>query len=168
MDARAIKTIFVRKILEYKGQALFEFILFFPVFITMVILLIRLSSALNGAINQQKVTRGYFYARVKGNSLVPMAEDLAEFGRGGVSQAGMFMIGWKDYFLNQGEPMAPCYNFKTVLWNSDERCEETQKSGKSYFVKIKTGYGVCGTTYQIAGGNRKKDTGVNSSDCTVQ
>ena len=42
-----------------KGQAIFEFIIFLPILLILYGVLVSVSSAINGSINQQKATRGF-------------------------------------------------------------------------------------------------------------
>ena len=149
------------------GQALIEFMLFVPFMLTLYSAVLTLATSINGSINQQKITRGYFYARVKHNSTVPVPQNIAFLQ--GITQVGMVQLGWRERAENNNA-LAPCYRIKTFLGNAlDEECEE--RSGDStFFIRVKTAYGICGTTYTINSGGgsniRYSTNNANSSSCT--
>ncbi|MEK6626332.1 MAG: hypothetical protein AABY86_15285, partial [Bdellovibrionota bacterium] len=59
-----------------RGQALFEFIIFAPLFLGLMSLMISISASINGGINQQKALRGYYYNVLKGNSIIESNFDI--------------------------------------------------------------------------------------------
>ncbi|MCY4523174.1 MAG: hypothetical protein OXB84_00400, partial [Halobacteriovoraceae bacterium] len=50
-----------KKKIYSKGQALIELLVFFPFLILLIIAMLKLASAINGSINQQKAVRSYFF-----------------------------------------------------------------------------------------------------------
>ena len=53
------------KLLDNKGQAVFETMMFLPVLLFFVVYMTRTGNAINASINQQKATRGYTYYLLK-------------------------------------------------------------------------------------------------------
>lgn len=128
------------------GQAIFEMILFFPLLILLFLYFIKVTASINGAINQQKITRGYFFARLKNNSLYPLAQDAKEASW---QKFGMSFIGWNEEFNSAEEPLLPCYLAKVPLFSTDEtKCSATYSGTKTNFIRVGTVFGVCGTSYQ--------------------
>ena len=149
--------------LNEAGQALIEFLLFVPFMMTLYSAVLTLATSINGSINQQKITRGYLYARIKHNSTVPVPNNIAFLN--GVTQVSMVQLGWREREINN-TAVAPCYRIKTFLGNAlDEECEE--RSGDSTFlIRVKTAYGICGTTYNITqDGNRYSENSSNATAC---
>ncbi len=160
-----------------KGQAIFEFIIFVPFMFLAYTVSINLMSAINGSINQQKVTRGYFYARLKGNSRAPNFGELAEMQTVGASYAGMLAIGWRDNPFADGEtgsdvPKANCYKVASLFGQSIlDTCEDKKDIGApSSFVRVKTVYGICGASYLVDQNGQFAPTHFSSVDgaCTIQ
>jgi len=136
---------------DQKGQALIELIIFLPLMFMFYSMIAGFANAINGSINQQKVTRAYFYYRIQNNSTIPKP-DWEEENFVNWSQFGMFFIGWKDYFLNSNQPVAPCYRLTVPLSaNSDDKCETKYTTPTSQFIRVQTVYGICGATYQNLG-----------------
>lgn len=135
-----------------QGQALIEFILFLPFLIALLSLLVTISSSINGAINQQKAARAYFYHALKGNSTVPLARFVYRLKGIGATQVGMFSIGWMDETINGQDPVAACYQINSMLagGNTDE-CKDRydHNTQTSRIIKVFTAYGVCGNLYGI-------------------
>lgn len=135
-----------------EGQAVFELILFMPFFIFFTTVMFTVGNAINASINQQKVTRRYFYYLAKGNSRIPDIEDLQRWNDGGLSAVGMSGLGWRERQEGgaNGNPVANCYKFNTIFANDyDEDCEEPDvNEGKTQFIRIYTYYGICGLNYR--------------------
>jgi hypothetical protein len=128
-----------------KGQALIELIIFLPLMITLYSVVGGFANSINGSINQQKITRAYFYYRVQNNSTIP--------GPQGVpfntwKQFGMFFIGWRDYFKGNDIPVMPCYKISLPFKDApQDKCEDKYSQSKTLWVRVGTVYGVCGATY---------------------
>lgn len=131
-----------------KGQALIEFLLFLPFMLMMYTLVSSVSSSLNAAINQQKITRGYFYYRLQNNSMMPKPDrDESQPVQGSWNIFGMQMIGWAETLITS-QPVATCFKFRAGLGlNNDDVCEEPATDRSSQFIKVGVVYGVCGATY---------------------
>lgn len=165
----------VKKTKCEKGQAIFEFIVFLPFFLILLAILITMGGAINGSINQQKSTRGYFYYLVKNNSNLPPAEDLEPL-KGVISATGMYSIGWRDQSIG-GNPIGPCYkilSFGMGGKGKPEACNEKINTAEqiSSFIKVFSVYGVCSTSYAVgSSGGLEFNHLVNSSisgDCTIR
>jgi hypothetical protein len=132
-----------------KGQALIELIIFLPLMFTVYALISGFANAINGSINQQKVTRSYFYFRVQNNSTVPKPDPEKTYSR--FQQFGMYYLGWKEFFVDDN-PMAPCYKVSIPLrGRSSDTCDEEYTEQDSLFMRVATVYGVCGATYSYRG-----------------
>lgn len=126
-----------------KGQALIELIIFLPLMFLVYSLVAGFASAINGSINQQKITRAYFYYRIQNNSTIPIPErDMS------VSKTGMFFIGWREKFAQGDNPVMTCYKISLPLGQTDDKsCDEAYEENSTQFIRIGTVYGVCGGTY---------------------
>lgn len=135
-----------------EGQAVFELILFMPFFIFFITIMFTVGNAINSSINQQKVTRRYFYYLSKGNSRVPAMEDLQLWNNSGLNSVGMAGLGWRERQEGgaTGNPVANCYKFNTLFSNEyDEECDEPDvNEGATQFIRVFTYYGICGMSYR--------------------
>ncbi|HLE11250.1 MAG: hypothetical protein A2504_10715 [Bdellovibrionales bacterium RIFOXYD12_FULL_39_22] len=137
-------------LINHQGQAIFEFIAFLPVMILLYYLLITVSSAINGSINQQKVVRGYFFQLNRYNSMSSDINDLLTFAGGGIKYAGMDMIGWTT-MEDTGQtttPLAACYEMKLFAGEAPEKCND-RSSPTTNFIKPTTVFGLCSTSYRL-------------------
>lgn len=140
-----------------RGQALIELIIFLPLMITLYSVIGGFASSINGSINQQKVTRAYFYYRVQNNSTIPGPKtgEVVDTWR----QFGMYYIGWRDYFKGGddagGQPVMPCYKISIPFKdNPADKCEDRYSQSQTLWVRVGTIYGVCGATYLNQGNNQ--------------
>ncbi len=138
-----------RKMKNQKGQALIELIIFLPMMFMLYSLISGFANAINGSINQQKVTRGYFYYRVQNNSTIPKPEYPASSAPFKTwNKFGMFFIGWKEYFGENQSPMVPCYRVSVPFKPADaDKCEESYNKATTQWIRVGTAYGICGATY---------------------
>lgn len=136
------------KLKSEKGQALFEFLLFLPFLLILYSMFVSLISGINGSINQQKITRGFFYNDIKNNSNIPKREDLARYE--GIQTIGMYAFGWLVGFSGK-VPIAACYEIQTLFSpdNPDNCLDQDNTQVTTQFVRPKTVYGICGQTYNI-------------------
>lgn len=134
------------KIKNERGQALIELIVFLPLMITLYSVIAGFASSINGSINQQKVTRAYFYYRIQNNSNIPAPQSGAlDFNW---SQFGMFYIGWKERFEGENQPVMPCYKVSIPFKDEPtDECGEKYEKEQTTWVRVGTIYGVCGATY---------------------
>lgn len=164
-----------RIVKNQKGQALIELIIFLPMMFMLYSLISGFANAINGSINQQKVTRGYFYYRVQNNSTIPKPDQ--EGGYKTWSRFGMFFIGWKEYFGSNSDPFLPCYRVSVPFKAADaDKCEEKYTKTTTQWIRVGTVYGVCGATYVRFGngvahaldqpGGRMRDV-VDPSACLI-
>lgn len=135
------------EILSEKGQALIELIVFLPLMFTLYSVISGFASAINGSINQQKISRAYFYYRVQNNSTIPKPTP-GDDSYKGWTKYGMFYIGWKDYFKNQATPVMPCYRVSVPMkLTESDACENAYTQEKTMYVRVGTVYGFCGATF---------------------
>lgn len=131
-----------------EGQALIELIVFLPLMFTLYSVISGFASAINGSINQQKISRAYFYYRVQNNSTIPKPSPGDESYKTW-SRFGMFYIGWKDYFKNQATPVMPCYRVSLPLQGAvNDKCEDTYQEDSTLYIRVGTVYGFCGATFK--------------------
>ena len=131
-----------------KGQALIEFVLFLPFMMMMYMTILSIGSGINGSINQQKATRGYFYYRLSNNSMMPRPRRDGNEPHRAWKVFGMQIMGWaKDFEGSNSTPVSACFKFALPFSDSDEECEGTFTEEKTQFIRTETVYGVCGATY---------------------
>ena len=136
-----------------QGQAIFEFIIFIPIILIFYAIIIWISSAINGSINQQKATRGYTYGVIKGNPMIPIRLLLEKnFGGQGIKRQGMMVFLYADKLTSTDppQPYAECYEVPHYGEGDPENCDDRIESDdrSSPFIRVMTGYGLCGATYQ--------------------
>ncbi len=132
------------------GQAIFEFIIFLPFLLILLSITITISSSINGSINQQKITRGYFFHRVKGNSTIPSPQEMDGFS---VKKVSMRFVGWAekmDGAENDGSPYATCYKMTKLLGIGGNReCDDSLPGdGTTSIIKPRTVFGICTNTFE--------------------
>lgn len=158
-----------KKILNEDGQALFEFIFFLPIMITLLVLLLKIGNSINGAINQQKISRAYFFSKIKNNSMVPLVSE----GHQQFDSIGMTYIGWAKELKNDQFPVQPCYKLNlpaTGSANSEGECKEYSGDSTEY-IRVGTVFGLCGVTLKKSGNSSfSKDPLLASgaSGCLIQ
>ena len=142
---------------EEKGQAFFELLVFMPIFIFLYTVIFSVGNSINVSINQQKVTRRYYYFLAKGNSYVPFQAELEQY-TSGITRAGASMIGFADHLdgaatEGSGRPIAPCFRFNSLFSDSDsEDCEEPLEGEKqTSYIRVSTAYGICGENFSRQG-----------------
>ena len=136
------------------GQAIFEFMIFLPIMLYMLLMLMNIGNSVNASINQQKAARGYTFYLLKGNSLGNRRIDLAglESGGGSLQEVSSFIIGWRAEQDSAGQKSyASSYKLPTLPWgdNQEEDClDKTDSSeSKTQCIKVFTIFGICGETY---------------------
>ena len=107
-----------KKILNDKGQAIFEFVLFLPFIIFLYTVLVNLTNSINGSINQQKATRGYFYRLLKQDSRAPNRIDIEFFMGAGINVVGPVSVGWRRKSLGESQSFGTCYKFMNFFGNN--------------------------------------------------
>lgn len=153
------------KVKKNKGQSIFEFILFLPIMATLYAFLVSVGGSINGAINQQKAVRGYFFARIKNNSTFPKPDH----GNNGLAtnaswqRFGMAFIGWRERWADGGQvPLTRCYQVPLPLGKNDEDSCEAWEGNTTQFIRPAAVFGVCGATYHNQGNNYpERDTQVS-------
>jgi hypothetical protein len=131
---------------DQSGQALIELIIFLPLLFTLYSMISGFASAINGSINQQKVTRSYFYFRAQNNSMLPKPDEGKTFLAW--RKFGMYMIGWKDYFEGGDSPVMPCYRISIPLTpGNGDKCGERYTTESTQYIRVATVYGICGATF---------------------
>ena len=160
------------------GQGMIEFFLFLPFMLMMYSISLSLVSSINSAINQQKVTRGYFYYKMQNNSFVPGPRRDGVQPESGWSKYGMHINIWAESFMPSGDqPKATCFKFEVPLGKTEgDSCDQSYDTTTTQYIRVATAYGICGTTYFNDNGNFVAypvgdlvPTGViDSFACTIQ
>lgn len=138
-----------KKILNYEGQAIFEFIVFLPIILILYGIIIGIGASINGSINQQKATRGFAMARFKGDPYIPIRRQIVE----GNSKESIVLLGMTAHVYAervQGEtPVAACFRMPIFGLNDEEECNASpdEVGDTSPLIRVKTAFGICGTTY---------------------
>jgi hypothetical protein len=113
--------------------------------------IINVSSSINASLNQQKVTRAYFYYNMQNNSTIPKPRR----GGGDPSDSwqlfGMQIMGWTTELVDN-QPVAACFKFNLPLGTGNgDVCEEAYSGKATQYIRVGTVYGVCGATYRRQG-----------------
>ncbi len=161
-------------LLNEKGQAIFEFVIFLPVLLFLMTIMLTTGNAINSSINQQKSTRGYFFAIIQNNSKIPTRDDLKNLENFSMNNVSVFSIGWRDKEVGGSASLAACTEYTTLFGaiNVGETCEDAiVNDNKSQFIRVFTFFGVCTETYSKTideTGNYRADwLGKNSDICTL-
>ena len=129
------------------GQSIIEFILFLPFLLMTYTITMSISSAINGAINQQKVTRAYFYYSMQNNSTFPKPYRDGAEPYYSWNEFGMQIMGWSEKLVSD-KPVMTCYKFQLPLGTADtDKCDDSYSKRTTQFIRVGTVYGVCGATY---------------------
>ncbi len=143
--------IMVAKLQNEKGQAIFEFVLFIPFILVLIAVMVTIAGAISGSINQVKSTRNYFFMTVNNNSMLPAPGLLDELKNNAIQSAGIASMGWKEQSKSD-IAFAPCFKIATFIGEipMGEACDDKIVGGDpSTFIKVKTMYGLCATTYNL-------------------
>ena len=165
----------VEKKRKDKGQSLFEFVVFLPFLLFVLVIMFTVGNAINGSINQQKATRRYFFYINKGNSTLPRSDYLRELAGDGLERVGAVSLGWREKSAAQdtaAPAYATCYSLPTLFGKVDgDECDKPSQDEGSNFIRIYTQFGLCGETYAKSG----DDTFIvdslgraRSGSCTIQ
>lgn len=134
--------------LNQKGQAIMEFLAFVPFLLGMLMVYLKVGSAINGSINQQKVTRRFFYHLEKGNAFTPTGNILFNQDFKSKQAVSYTAVGWNEELKNGSKPIAPCYPMPTFFSQPPDECEKPKDGEtKTGFIKVYTVYGVCGANF---------------------
>lgn len=128
------------------GQSIFEFIAFAPFYIVLLAVFINITGAINGSINQQKITRAYFYYNLRGNSTGLDRQYLTTTMDQGIQNFSMYSIGYMEKRVGQ-TPEVPCYEVKNFIPGAPEldSCQDkpNNSDAKTQFIRVNTMYGIC-------------------------
>lgn len=132
-----------------EGQSVIEFVIFLPFLLMMYTATMSIANAINGSLNQQKVTRAYFYYTLQNNSTFPRPyRDGGSQPYNYWTQFGMQIMGWTEKLVNE-EPVMTCYKFKIPLGTAKgDSCEKSYRTTTTQYIRVGTVYGACGTTYK--------------------
>ncbi len=137
--------------INQKGQALFEFIIFLPIFLYMIKILFDYGDAINHSINQLKVVRGYYSYSNAGDSNLPNLAFANDFKGRGVAQIGSDAFAWSATKTTGSIlPTGSCVKVMGFLGNGiqGETCEAPQVDNlKTQFIRAYSAYGVCTGTW---------------------
>lgn len=149
MDVKKLKNILKNE----KGQGLIEFFLFLPFILMMYSICLSLASSINAAINQQKITRGYFYYKMSNNSMAPGPRRDGNVPEAAWTDYSMHVNIWGESFLNGSDKVkATCFKFEVPLGESEgDDCESAYSERTTQYIRVATAYGICGATYNNGG-----------------
>lgn len=151
------------------GQALIELIILLPILVMLFGFLVNVGNSINLGINQQKVTRGYFYVYLRNNSMFPLNDTFySDSPALSWQQFSMSFIGWREMF-KPGTllPRLACVRLKIPYLPSQETSCESYKTEQTEFVRIGSVYGLCGATYTKAANLSEFFRGVANSPSDV-
>jgi len=156
------------KKIDQEGQALIELIIFLPLIFTLYGLIGGFANAINGSINQQKITRAYFYYRTQNNSTIPKPLQVPNFQNW--RRFGLVFTGWSDEPISDSTPapVAPCYEISfPVAGAPNDRCENQYATKTTQFIRVGTAYGICGASYITVNGRASGAMDVNRNVSNV-
>lgn len=142
---------FKKSTLDQKGQAFFEMIMFVPFMIFLFSLIVTFGNSVNGAINQNKITRGFFFATTRNNSYGMNSNDLTLLKDRGVSITGLHVIGYRG--KKEGEvSYGACYRINRFFGGKkEEECTDAiNGANESSYVRLFTFYGVCAQAWKFS------------------
>jgi hypothetical protein len=164
-----------------EGQSLIEFVLFLPFMMMIYSVIINVSGAINASLNQQKVTRAYFYYNMQNNSTIPKPRRNGSDPSDSWQMFGMQIMGWAtelaDGSGDGGLPVAACFKFNLPLGTGEaDNCKEAYSGKTTQYIRVGTVYGVCGATYQRKGGSKIRvpsggipvEAAVSAQGCFIQ
>lgn len=139
---------------EEDGQGLIEFFLFLPFILMMYSICLSLASSINASINQQKVTRGYFYYKMSNNSMDPGPRRDGNVPEATWTDYSIAVNIWGENFLSGTDKVkATCFKFEVPLGNTEgDSCESAYGEKTTQYIRVSTAYGICGATYHSEGG----------------
>ncbi len=147
-------TMAVKKNKNEKGQAIFELIIFLPIFLFLIKSLFDYGDAINLGINQLKVVRGYYFYSVSHDTMVPNAKFLEDFKNNGVNHVSLDAFSWSLDTIAEsgGSPVGACVKVYGFLGNEiEEECREANPvDRKTQFIRIYSSFGVCTGTWSKA------------------
>ncbi len=137
-----------------KGQAIFELIIFLPIFLFLIKSLFDYGDAINLSINQLKVVRGYYFYSVSHDTMLPSAKFLEDFKNNGVNHVSLDAFSWSLDTIAEsgGSPVGACVKVYGFLGNEiEEECREANPvDRKTQFIRIYSSFGVCSGTWSKA------------------
>lgn len=145
-----------------KGQALFELIIFLPLFLYMVKVLFDYGDAINNSINQLKVVRGYYFYTISNDSNAPNRLFSKTFYDRGISgnQALLSLdaYSWSlQSTVGDVRPIGSCVKVSGFLGgenNTDECASPNVVEEKTQFIRAYSAFGVCtGTWINVGSGS---------------
>lgn len=134
---------------DQSGQAMIELIIFLPLMFGLYGMIRGFANAINGSINQQKITRAYYYFRIQNNSMVPRPLRKTVSDKGW-SKFGISYIGWADHLKGEEFPVATCYQITIPLTPvGSDNCDSNYSTESTQWIRVGTVYGICGATFGV-------------------
>ena len=149
----------VKKNKNQKGQALFELIIFIPIFLYMIKILFDYGDAINHSINQNKVVRSYYFYTVSNDSNLPnrlFSEDYKRVGIVGPDAVfSLDAYSWSaEKTQGNVKPVGSCVKLPGFLGGeiSGDECEAPSVTDeKTQFIRSYTSFGVCSGSWRNVG-----------------
>jgi hypothetical protein len=150
MDARAKKK--NKYIIDEKGQAFFEMIMFVPFMLFLFTLIVTFGNSVNGAINQNKLLRGFFYTTTRNNSYGHTLKTLTDLQGFGMDSSGLHNLAFAEDSEGNNR-FASCYRINRFFGGrNEEECKDrTSGAEESAYIRVFTYYGLCGANWRYNG-----------------
>lgn len=147
---------------EQNGQAIFELIIFLPLFLFLIKTLFDYGDSINHSINQMKVVRGYYFYTVSNDSMLPNLAIMKELkDKGQLSLVSLDTISWSTESISGSntQPYGSCVKVPGFLGNEiAEECNEpAPQDRKTQFIRVYTSFGVCTGSWLDADQNTNVD-----------
>ncbi len=146
-----------KKMKKQKGQAIFELIIFLPIFLFLMKTLFDYGDAINHSINQNKAVRSYYFYTAANDSNLPNLAYLGEFQSKSVKTISLDTFSWSTQTVpdESAFPMGSCVKVPGFLGNDlPGECDAPQPDDmKSQFIRVYTSFGVCTGSWASAEDN---------------
>ena len=146
-------TMVAKKNTNENGQAIFELIIFLPIFLFLMKSLFDYGDSINLSINQIKAVRGYYFYSNSHDTMLPNRNFLEEFKTAGVNHVSLDTFSWSlDTFAESRNPVGACVKVFGFLGNEiEEECREpAPDERKTQYIRIYSSFGVCSGTWSRA------------------
>tara|TARA_R110002049_G_scaffold49511_5_gene141615 strand:+ start:2764 stop:3255 length:492 start_codon:yes stop_codon:yes gene_type:complete len=128
-----------------KGQAIFELIIFMPLFLFLIKTLFDYGDAINHSINQNKAVRGYYFYVAANDSYLPNIAFMDDFSA--INSISLDTFSWSTIRVpdENPKPRGSCVKVPGFLGNGiNEECNDpAPDDNKTQFIRVYTSFGVC-------------------------
>lgn len=140
-----------------KGQAIFELIIFLPIFLFLMKTLFDYGDAINHSINQNKAVRSYYFYIAANDTNLPNLAYLGDFQSKSIKTISLDTFSWSTKTVPDESqlPSGSCVKVPGFLGNDiPEECDSPAPDEmKSQFIRVYSSFGLCTGTWSSAEDN---------------